>query len=337
MRSGSAFVPRGVNELYSELWAVYVQRVVRLLAISIVTALAVFGATSAIDAVLPEGPQAEIDAITAAAAGDPVAEEAAQEQISELLAERFWIETIRLVLYVIASLVVTATTAGAYFYVIGAHYILGRASLKEAIAFALLRSVRLIGVTVAASLAMLALWGVLVLAPIMANIAFADNLLIAGALSLVSFFGLTAALIISLYLTVRWTYIWPAVAMEGLTLVAAFRRSWELAEDHWLRTAGALVMAVLAIVAIELVPQLALTLIGAIGSGEGAPGWVTTMSDFHSTFISPVVAGPIQVIIIFLLYMDIRTRKEAPIGYGPPQVSDELRLPPPPEYFPDEE
>ena len=336
MQPDPAFEPRGINELYSELWSVYVQRIVRLFAISIVTALVVFAATSAIDAVLPEGPQTEIDTILAAAAGDPAAEEAAQEQVDELLAERFWLETFRLTLYVVASLVVTSITVAAFFYVIGGHYVRGRVSLKEAFAFAMLRSWRLIVVTVAATLAILAVWVALVLAPILINIAFADNLLIAAVFSLVSFFGLVATLPITVYLAVRWAYIWPAVALEGLRPIEALRRSWDLVEGHWLRTAGALVMAVLAITAIELVPTMALSLIGSIGSGEGSSGWTSTLMTAHSSFFSPVIAGPVQAIIVFLLYADIRTRKEAPIGYGPQQLSDELRLSSPPGYLPDE-
>ena len=200
----------------------------------------------------------------------------------------------------------------------------------------MLRSWRLIVVTVAATMGILAVWVALVLAPILINIIFADNLLIAAVFSFVSFFGLVATLPITVYLAVRWAYIWPAVTLEGLRPLEAFRRSWELVEGNWLRTAGAFVMALLAIIAIELVPTMALSLIGSIGSEEGSSGWTSTLTTVHSSFISPVIAGPVQAIIIFLLYADIRTRKEAPIGYGPQQLSGELQLAPPPEYFLDE-
>ena len=140
----------------------------------------------------------------------------------------------------------------------------------------------------------------LVSCAILISNAFADVQLLAVLFGLLSFTGLVGAVVISAYVAIRWTFIWPVVAFDGLIGIAALRRSWELTEGYWWRTFGVLLMVSLAVFAVGF-PAL---LFGGIG-GDAVGKW-------YSDIVAPTIAGPIQAIMIFLLYADLRTRRETP-------------------------
>ncbi len=316
MRSENAFPERGLNDLFAELWSVYLARVVRLLIISLVSALVVFGAMSGIDAILPDGNQPAIDEIlTSVPEGETPTNEQLQE-VAELQLEDLPLELLRSALLIGAALLVSAVAAGAYMFVIGAHYVVGRVLISEALTFSVQRVGGLIITTLIALAVVFAVWAVLFIAPFMIANAAMDTALVAALFGLLSFTGFVGAVVITLYTAIRWTFIWPVIAFEGLIGVAALRRSWELTENFWWRTFGIVIMVTLAVFAIGFP--------GLIATGAG----LEAVGTWYSNLVAPTLAGPIQAIMVFLLYADLRTRKEDPPGYGPDQIASELGFQP---------
>lgn len=316
MRSENAFPERGMNELFAELWFVYLARVVRLLIISLVSAVVVFGAMSGIDAILPDGNQPAIDEIlTSVPEGETPTNEQLQE-IAELQLEDLPLELLRSALLIGAALLVSAVAAGAYMFVIGAHYVVGRVLISEALTFSVQRVGGLIITTLIALAVVFAVWAVLFIAPFMIANAAMDTALVAALFGLLSFTGFVGAVVITLYTAIRWTFIWPVIAFEGLIGVAALRRSWELTENFWWRTFGIVIMVTLAVFAIGFP--------GLIATGAG----LEAVGTWYSNLVAPTLAGPIQAIMVFLLYADLRTRKEDSPGYGPDQIASELGFQP---------
>ena len=285
-----------MNDLFAELWSVYLARVVRLLLISVISAAIVFGAMSGIDALLPEGNQPVIDEILTSVPEDELPTDEQLQEVAQLQLEDLPLELLRSALIIGAALLVTAVAAGAYMFVIGAHYVVGRVLISEALTFSLQRV------------------GSLVI--MIANAAM-DTALVAALFGLLSFTGFVGAVVITVYVAVRWTFIWPVIAFEGLIGVSALRRSWEMTENFWWRTFGIVVIITLAVFAVGFP--------GLIATGAG----LETVGTWYSNLIAPTLAGPIQAIMIFLLYSDLRTRKEDPPGYGPDQIASELGFQPP--------
>ncbi len=312
MQNENAFPQRGINEIFAELWSVYLARVVRLLIISFVSAAVVFGAMSGIDAILPEGNQPAINEILTSVPEDESPTNEQLQEIAELQLEDLPLELLRSALVVAAALLVSAVAAGAYMFVIGAHYVVGRVLISEALTFSVQRVGGLVITTLIALAVVFAVWGVLFIAPFMIANATMDTTLVAALFGLLSLTGFVGAVVITLYTAIRWTFIWPVIAFEGLIGVAALRRSWELTENFWWWTFGFVVIATLAVFAVGFP--------GLIATAAG----LETVGTWYSNLVAPTMAGPIQAIMIFLLYASLRTRKESPPGYGPDQIANEL-------------
>lgn len=306
-----------MNDLFAELWSVYLARVVRLLLISVISAAIVFGAMSGIDALLPEGNQPVIDEILTSVPEDELPTDEQLQEVAQLQLEDLPLELLRSALIIGAALLVTAVAAGAYMFVIGAHYVVGRVLISEALTFSLQRVGSLVITTLIALAVVFAVWAVLFIAPFMIANAAMDTALVAALFGLLSFTGFVGAVVITVYVAVRWTFIWPVIAFEGLIGVSALRRSWEMTENFWWRTFGIVVIITLAVFAVGFP--------GLIATGAG----LETVGTWYSNLIAPTLAGPIQAIMIFLLYSDLRTRKEDPPGYGPDQIASELGFQPP--------
>ncbi len=319
MFDSNAFPERGINDLFAELWSVYLARVVRLISIAFVSALAVYAALFLLDFVMPEGTRGEVDAIVSSVSDVSELTDAQRQEITELQAEGLPVELFRTFVSLIPLVGITALAYGAYLYVIGAHYVTGRVPMAGAISFAMRQAGAMIVTTAMALGVVLASWALLFFAPFFLQEILGDGA-IALFFGLLSFTGLLGAVIISAYVLIRWSFIWPIVAFEGLTGAQALRRSWELTEGNWWRIFGILMLVVLAALALEF-PSLIL---------DGL-GW-DTLTELYSSFVAPTVAGPIQAIATFLIYADLRTRKERPEGYGPDQLAEELGFVPLSEY-----
>ena len=316
MQSESAFPERGLNELFGELWSVYLARVVRLVIISFVSAVIVFAVTSGADAVLPEGTQPEIESILDSASENEALTDEQIARVAELQVEGLPLAMLSLFLLLAVTLGVSALAAGAYMYVIGAHFVVGRVLISEALSFAFARVGSLLVTTAMALGPIFAAWIILFLAPFLIANAFIDVPLLAVLFGILSVTGLIGASVISVYVAIRWTFIWPVVAFEGLIGLSALRRSWQLTEGYWWRTFGILLMVLLAAFAVGFP--------GLLFGGTGAD----TVGKWYLDIVAPTIAGPIQAIMIFLLYADLRARSDAPPGYGPDQISQELALRP---------
>ncbi|MCY4575609.1 MAG: glycerophosphoryl diester phosphodiesterase membrane domain-containing protein [Chloroflexi bacterium] len=314
MQSENAFPERGMNDLFAELWSVYLARILRLLFISVISAAIVFGAVSGIDVILPEGNQPAIDEIlTSVPEGETLTSEQLQ-QVAELQLDDLPLEMLRSALVIGIALLVSAIAAGAYMFVIGAHYVVGRVLISEALTFSVQRVGGLIITTLMALAVVFAVWALLFIAPFMIANAAMDAALVAALFGLLSFTGFVGALVITAYVAIRWTFIWPVIAFEGVIGVTALRRSWELTENFWWRTFGIVVIITLAVFAVGFP--------GFLATGAG----LDTVGTWYSNIVAPTLAGPIQAIMIFLLYSDLRTRKEVPPGYGPDQIASELNF-----------
>ena len=316
MDNVNAFPERGINDLFAELWSVYLARVVRLLIISVVSAAIVFGASLGVESLVPLENQAEIDAILAAVPEGELPTEEQQQRITQLQLDDLPVTLLQSALLIGVAMVVSAVAAGAYLFVIGAHYVVGRVLISEALAFAFQRVGSLIVATLIALGVVLAVWVVLFVVPFLIALEAGDAAVVAALFGLLSFTGLIGAIIITVYVAIRWFFAWPVVAFEGLRGVAALRRSWELTQGFWWRTFGIFLVVVLALFAISFPGLIA-----------GAAG-LETVDMWYSNLIAPTLAGPVQVIAVFLLYADLRTRKENPPGYGPDQIARELGFQP---------
>ena len=312
MEHDTAFPPRGINELFAELWSLYLARVLRLLIISAVSAAVIFAFSWGLEQILPEGNQAEIDAILGTVPGGQLPTAEQQEEIAELQFEDFPLVALQSAVLIAVAMIVSAVAAGAYLFVIGAHYVIGRVMLSEALSFTAQRITTMIVTTVMAACVTLAVWTILFFAPFLISTAAGDSVAISALFGLLSFMGLIGAIVISTYVLIRWAFIWPVAAFEGLHGVNVLRRSWELTQGYWWRTFGILLVVLLAVFAISLP--------GLLAGGAG----LDVVDTWYSNLIAPTLAGPIQMIMIFLLYADLRTRKEDPPGYGPEQIALDL-------------
>ena len=310
MQNETSFPERGINELFSELWSVYLARVVRLIVIALASAVVVYGVSAGVNALMPEGNQPAIDAILASVPEDGSPTNEQLQEVAELQLEDLPLVLFTASLLASVTLLVSAVAAVAYMFVIGAHHVVGRVLVSEALAFSLQRIGSLVVTTLMALAVVFAVWTALLIVPFMIANAAADIDLVAALFALLSFAGIVGAVVITIYVGVRWAFIWPVIAFEGLTGVAALRRSWELTENFWWRTFGIIIVVFLA--------ALAVSFPGLIASGAG----LEMVGTWYSNIIAPTLAGPIQAVMIFLLYADLRTRKETPTGYD--NIAQEL-------------
>ena len=95
MQSENAFPERGMNDLFAELWSVYLARILRLLFISVISAAIVFGAVSGIDVILPEGNQPAIDEILTSVPEDETLTSEQLQQVAELQLDDLPLEMLR--------------------------------------------------------------------------------------------------------------------------------------------------------------------------------------------------------------------------------------------------
>ncbi len=118
--------------------------------------------------------------------------------------------------------------------------------------------------------------------------------------------GLFFLIIPGLYLFVRF-YLFPqAVALEDRRGIDPLRRSGELTEGRWFRSAGVILLASL----IGLLPGAALTLpFGALAISSDSE-WPILLGQTLGESIS----APIVAVIATVLFFDLRARRAQPFG-----------------------
>jgi hypothetical protein len=120
--------------------------------------------------------------------------------------------------------------------------------------------------------------------------------------------GLIFLLIPGIFLAVKWSLTYAAIAGERTGPFAGMGRSWELTKGHWWRTFGTLVIvALLALV-------LTFALLAVIGAGAAASDSISDTAYAVvitlATIIVLAIVYPLLAAIITVLYYDLRVRNE---------------------------
>jgi hypothetical protein len=126
--------------------------------------------------------------------------------------------------------------------------------------------------------------------------------------AVLNFLGLLALLIPGIYLYVAWSVATPALLAEDVRGRKALGRSWRLVRGRWWPTLGAVVVAFLLV----LLVQVAIgAILGGALAATGADDNVTlALVNAVAGIIGGVVATPFQAAVFTLLYIDLRVRKE---------------------------
>lgn len=316
-----SFSPRSFSGILAETIAVYRHRLMPLLA------LAAFMAVFGVLAWLPFTALIDTDFygdLTAATRGPEVDQAAAQRAAEALLGRLpavvgygLLAGSIVLALFVIGW--------GAYFCVLGAHYAGRRPSLAWAVAFSLRRWLSAVIAAILAGLMLLGIWTAFVLATLVLVIAVVV-LAAVTTISTLSFLGflLLVPLILGgvgsvVFLSIKWSLVWQVIFLEGLGPRRALSRSWYLLEGNWWRVLGIFALTYVVVGIASLVIN---ALVGQwpVGVAEGI------RLNLFSTAAAAVLGipiGPITPIIAFLVYMDLRARKE---GFGQEHLRQSLHL-----------
>jgi hypothetical protein len=123
---------------------------------------------------------------------------------------------------------------------------------------------------------------------------------------------LSALLLIALsvFLTVCFLFVVPAVVLEGQNPIDALRRSWSLALSSFWRVLGIYLLLTLLVFVLTLVPAGALSfVIGIVFSDPSEIIIQQSLSNLVS-YSMQILVLPLSVIGITVLYYDLRVRKE---------------------------
>jgi multisubunit Na+/H+ antiporter MnhC subunit len=114
--------------------------------------------------------------------------------------------------------------------------------------------------------------------------------------------GLLALVVPGIYVAVRWYLTAQAVVVDELRGVEALRRSAQLVQDNWFRTAGVLLLANL----IALVPALLIAPAAAGGAEAADSQAIVLLGDA----LTQAIGTPYVALVGTLLYYDLRARRE---------------------------
>ncbi len=120
-------------------------------------------------------------------------------------------------------------------------------------------------------------------------------------------FGLVLVIVGAVFIGVRLSVGSPALLIDDIGPVAAFRRSWNLVGGRWWATFAVLLLSTLLVLFISLVINL--LLVGpllATDPNELVGATLTTIG----TIVSNVFTVPLQAAVVAILYFDLRVRKE---------------------------
>jgi hypothetical protein len=174
------------------------------------------------------------------------------------------------------------------------------------------RLLAVIGLALLTTVAVVALWGLLVLPGILLLVAGETA---AGALLLV--LGILVALALSVFLWVRWALAGPALLLEDQGVLASLRRSWRLLAGSWWRAFGILLLTQIVVGVGSSIVQAPFTVVGSLLIGVQDRPYASlplTLLYLVVSNIGTVVAGaifyPFGAAVTALLYVDVRMRRE---------------------------
>jgi hypothetical protein len=133
-----------------------------------------------------------------------------------------------------------------------------------------------------------------------------------GPLAFVAVLAMAAMLVLTLFVSVRWTF-WPqAVGLEDRGPIASLGRSWRLVSGSTWRVIGYTLLFGLAAGVLQgLLAQLGLILADVIGASF--PESVRLVLRFAVNTLATLLLAPVVPVAMTLLYLDLRVRRgEAP-------------------------
>ena len=191
------------------------------------------------------------------------------------------------IILVVANIVGGILMAGALIHAVSEQYLRQRISIRQAYSFAWRRLGAMIG---AGILVFLAIGGIIAVSAFVASFSWVGWILV------------VVCACASIYLIIRWIFVFPAALLEGLGPIAALSRSYGLVKNSWWRVLGITLVVALISGAISAI----LGIIPVVGS-----------------IIGSILVTPIYLIANTLLYYDLRVRKEE---YSLEALASELHI-----------
>ncbi|MEU6868105.1 hypothetical protein ABZ924_33570 [Streptomyces sp. NPDC046876] len=205
--------------------------------------------------------------------------------------------------------VVGTIAATAMLTMIFSRAILGRSSsIGEAWREARPSLLRLIGLTLLVAAGMALLFAVLIVPAALA-----------GSVGLAVLGGL-AALVLALWLGIKFSLASPALMLERSGVITSLRRSSKLVQGSWWRIFGITLLTGLITGFVSAIIVWPLTIVGLIAFGGGISGledgtastaWGALILSGIGAIIAQTITMPIQSGVTVLLYVDQRIRREA--------------------------
>ncbi|MFJ2278252.1 glycerophosphoryl diester phosphodiesterase membrane domain-containing protein [Streptomyces sp. NPDC087866] len=136
-----------------------------------------------------------------------------------------------------------------------------------------------------------------------------------------AFLGLLAAVVVFVWLMVRFSLASPALMLERQSITASMRRSAKLVRDAWWRTFGVLALTWLLTFIVAMVIGIPFGLV-AVGLDDGSLssfltdgatefGWPFLIVSAIGDVIVATITYPLSAGVMALLYVDQRIRREA--------------------------
>jgi hypothetical protein len=199
---------------------------------------------------------------------------------------------------------------------------LGRALLGDIItigqAWRMARVLQVLAVT----LLLLLLW-IALLIPVVALVVLLAVAHLGGLAAFVGVVGGIGTIVVEIWMYTKLLLAVPATVLEGLSPVAALRRSWNLVRGSWWRTFGIYLLTTFIVGIIGSILRLPFNLLSlAVAGGHGGsfpmgflassgpPTLATLTIGAISGIVSATCTAPIGAGVIALLYADARMRKE---------------------------
>ncbi|MER6472039.1 proline-rich domain-containing protein [Streptomyces collinus] len=134
--------------------------------------------------------------------------------------------------------------------------------------------------------------------------------------------GLLAALVVLVWLTVRFSLSSPALMLERQGIVKSIGRSAKLVRGSWWRVLGIQLLAAIIANIVSSLVVIPFTLIAGAAGGEGmvgifstatseTPSWTFLILSAIGSVIGSMLTLPINAGVTVLLYIDQRIRREA--------------------------
>lgn len=132
-------------------------------------------------------------------------------------------------------------------------------------------------------------------------------LLALGPLFIVGFLLEVVGIALPLWIAIRWLVVVPVVVSEGTGVRDALSRSWHLVRGRWWECFGIVIVATL----LTLVLPYVVSIVGTVLLLVLPPSDVKIAAIYLMRHLADVAIAPAMPIVISLVYLDLRVRREA--------------------------